>query len=91
MPEYHLSVVGLPGHCRFNFWPSFKLQAIQCMNAQGGENGAAEWNRDTEERADTAHHGQCPRFLLLLHVYSGREDRCEANVNSISFHLFLPL
>lgn len=60
MPEYHLSVVGLPGHCRLNFWPSFELQAIQCMNAQRGGNGAAEQSRDTEEMGDTV----CPPWAV---------------------------
>lgn len=46
---------------------------------------------DTEEMAGTVHHGQCPVFLLLLHVYSVREDRSEANVHSTSFHFSLPL
>lgn len=81
MPEHNLSVVGLPGHCRFSFWPSLELQTIQCMNDQRSGNGAAEQNRDTEEMADTVHHGQCPVFLLLLQGYSVREDRREVNVN----------
>lgn len=51
------------------------------MNDQRGGNGAAEQNRDTEEMADTLHHGQCPVFLLLLRGYSVREDRPEVNVN----------
>lgn len=74
MPEYPLSVVGLPGHCRFNFWPSFKLQAIQGMNAERGGNGAADQTRDREEMGDTVHLRQCPMLLLLLHVHSVRRQ-----------------
>ena len=35
--------------------------------------------------ADASHSGQCPGAPLLLRVYSSREEKSEANVNSLLF------